>query len=101
MPLGRVYVPPPWSNQANQKLIDTNGNSDHYTPFKKIEIKIEKAPAPTESVVPSKFYTFMYISKLNKKRHTSYSTAGQHNLSKLQFHNLWHPSNVGFFFQLQ
>ena len=58
MPLGRVYVPPPWSNQANQKLIDTNGNSDHYTPFKKIEIKIEKAPAPTESVVPSKFYAF-------------------------------------------
>ena len=39
----------------------------------------------------------MYISKLIKKRHTSYSTAGQHNLSKLQFHNLWHPSNVGFF----
>ena len=60
MPLGRVYVPPPWSNQANQKLIDTNGNGhDHFsTPFKRIEIKIEKAPAPTESVVPSKFYPF-------------------------------------------
>ena len=42
----------------------------------------------------------MYISKLIKKRHTSSSTAGQHNLSKLQFHNLWHPSNVGFFFSV-
>ena len=60
MPLGRVYVPPPCHNalnQGNQKLIDTNGNGhDHFsTPFKRIEIKIEKAPVPTESV-PSKFY---------------------------------------------